>query len=181
MSSRRQRKWTREEDQLLEWMWQEHSPAEIAMELERTPRAIKERAHILGLGSARGYSKTIEQIATETGYYRKRIEAVIERLGLKVQRLNRGDPRNDGVRYSWFIVTPEQEQQILDFLASYPDGKRVSRAVRHGWGGKKRDGSNKAPCCVECYRNDVPYWAKNRCSRCYQRLNARERRKRRAG
>lgn len=155
----------------LTWAWGSASVGTIARRLGRTPRAIVDRAKRLRLPAPRSGSESITALANRTGYSRSRIRGAMERLGIGARRqvttthLEHAGKRQRG-RGRRTALTEGEVRQILDFLAAYPDGKRILRAVQGQWGSPNHRGGFKPDACIDCERNDVPYWAGGRCRRC---------------
>lgn len=159
--------WSTYEDDYLAQHWDYVSPERLARDISerfgrysRTAKAVVTRAKRIGLPRR---TKTLCELARATGYDRSRITIAMEKLSIR--------PRRSG---AWHAITPAEEERIVAFLASIPDGRRLRRAIPGAWGGVDRNGQRKPRCCIDCGRNDRPYYCKGRCRKCDRRWRKRQ-------
>lgn len=162
-------RWSSKEEAFLRDQWRYYTIERIAKQLGRTPRAVEERAYKLGLGGVRGFAKSLNRIAEETGYCRKRLQTALIHLGINARVKRRGAADNTQGLYQQYAVTPEQEDRLLAYLRSVPDGRKLMRSRKGQWGEPSHRGGNKPSACIDCGRNDVPHHCKGRCRKCDSR------------
>jgi len=154
--------WSPFEDDTLGHHWGRRVPSWIARECNRrfgrrrTTRAVVERARKLGLPKYSDVIKSVWAFAKETGYSRSRVETAIKRLGIRPKRV--GAMKR--------ALTLDHQEKLLRFLATIPDGRKLTRATQGQWGGVGHNGNPKPEACRDCGRNTVPYFCKGRCRRC---------------
>jgi hypothetical protein len=159
--------WSQAEDDRLTFFWGERDIEIVAEAIGRTPVAITKRARQLGLTSFRGL-KSMRQLVMTSGYNLETIRTAVEVLGLTLYRRRRTEI-DQRVRTRTFAITEEQEQAILRYLGSRPDGQRLfkirdrKRTQRGVWGI-----GIKPPACLVCHRTDRPHCAKGECDLCYK-------------
>lgn len=151
------RAWNAHEDAIVRDLWGVDSPRALAVRLGRSRESIRRRADALGLPAYRDTAKTIGAIARETGYHRTRILGAARRLGLKITHGPGG----------WSRVRADQEERILHYLATLPDGKRLFTRQPGVWRGR-RPGR-----CRRCRRTAQPHHAHGYCKSCYHTLRRR--------
>lgn len=137
---------------------------ECARKLDRSYRAVRERAKHLGRdGIARVL--TIAALSRTSGYSESRIHTAVERLRIKL--IARGRRRN-GTVYSYEI--PKQHvTNILRECASRPDGGLLT-ASKHGEWGRRGKYRTNPIACLECGTFERPHYALGYCTRCYTRI-----------
>lgn len=158
--------WTREEVHKLIYEWGLKDLEALGTMLGRTAQAIAERARKLKLGPPARSSKTMNQVARESGYSLSRLWNAVELLRLDIRRRRRMDPRQPR-RTHHFDVSVDQEVAILNFLRKQPDGLRLFGTTK----GKTRNGvwgiGKKPPACLRCRTKKRPHCARGLCDNCY--------------
>lgn len=167
------RAWTEQDDWVLRGWWGVVGADSVAKKVGRTQRAVVARAQKLGLGPARGGSMTLAAFAKWSGYSRSRIRTAAKRLGLRLQRVPRSDPRYGQVKHRWHAFSAEDIERIVEYLGTLQDGRRLHKAEAGAWGGPARGGGSKPEACVDCGRNDVPYCCHGRCKSCDRKWRSR--------
>jgi hypothetical protein len=160
------KRWTRDEDKHLRLYWGEHTLGHLARMLERSPRGVQERARKLDLGPAdrRLGGASLRSIAKRTGFSRTTILNAAKVLRIRLRHRKRTYP-GPGQHVRTYYITPEQQDRIVAFLL--PREKRL--VVAKGWKHPAHAGR-----CLGCTRDDVPYFALDRCKRCYARWRRRD-------
>jgi len=158
--------WTQEELSYLVREWGHLSLKELCKRIPRPIRAIQAKACELGLGPGNRGLITVFHIEREYGYDRERIHKAMEHLGIKLTKgLTRStSSRKHGQRG---YIPDSRVEDLLSFLASYPDGKRLyhltgKRTPAGVWGV-----GIKPPACLGCNRTDRPHAYKGMCARCH--------------
>jgi hypothetical protein len=160
--------WSRRDEDRLTFLWGTQDIVRIAETLGRTPAALTRRARELGLNKFRGL-RSMRQLVRTSGYNIPSIMTAAEVLGITFQRRRRTEIEQ-GARTRTFAITEEQEEAILRYLGSRPDGQRLfktrdrQRTQRGVWGI-----GIKPPACLGCNRTDRPHCAKGECKVCYNR------------
>lgn len=152
--------WTPDEDRILRQHWGQTLPG-LARRLERSPRAIRDRAAKLGLGPPlEGCGVSVLRLAALSGFSVTKIRNAAAELGIELRRAPAGRIRDRGrVRARTFAVAPRQADRILAYMLETPVIGR-SRAWATG---------SRPPACVDCGETSRPHKARGRCSRCYLR------------
>jgi hypothetical protein len=114
---------------------------------------------------------TLRQLELETGYNRSRLRNAALRLKIRLrrsERMSEKEPLVKSGKYRRIIVTSEQRESIIAFLATIPDGRylwsnktKKTSSLAWGTGGKPR-------ACRKCAQTDKPHKAKGVCVRCYR-------------
>lgn len=157
-------KWTRAEDKYLQLYWGSYTIIKITKELGRPPRGIQERVSKLGLGPATSpdAGASLTQFARRSGFSKRTILNAARSLGIRLRRRKRTYATSATAHIRTYCITPEQQDLILGLLL-LQDGRLV---VTKGW-----NHPDHADRCLGCKRNDVPYFGRDRCRRCYARWN----------
>lgn len=143
----------------------------IAKKLGRSEESIKCRAQQLGLGAASRGTMSLQQFAKKSGFSTFKIVTAAKQLGLKLRRALRSEPWQKK-RIHRFAISDEQQEELLAYMLQK---NRVYKKT-----GKKTDAGLwgvgiKPACCVRCFRNDRPHYARGFCAPCYQyQLKARK-------
>jgi hypothetical protein len=164
-------RWGRPDDERLTELWGVVSIEKIANELGRTPCSIAKRALRNRLGPALANVITLRQLELETGYNRTRLRGAAARLKIRLRRSKRMSekaPRVKSGKYRRIIVTTEQREAIIAYLATVPDGRHIwsntkKKTSRDAWGT-----GGKPAACAKCGKTDKPHKAKGVCVRCYR-------------
>ena len=160
------RRWTEKEDARLQFDWGVFTVATLAKRLDRTPSAVVQRAHHLGLGPPSRNTVTVVTLARTTGYDKSQIRSAAKALGIHIGRVP-STAISTKTTVRWSAISEEDQESILEFLGGRPDGTRIRAETKGAWGGPARGGGLKPTHCVVCQKNDRPHYAKGACVRCY--------------
>lgn len=173
------RVWKPDELRLVEREWGVAGVKELARQLERTERAVAEQAKRMGLGAPNRGRTTPFTIQQQYGYHSTRVLKACEHLGISFRRalsgpgvVDRRKAKGPRRRY----VPEDRLQELLEFLARWPDGQRLfsPKGVRTGsmmWGT-----GGKPLACRCCGRSDLAHRSRGWCVNCAGREAMRERR-----
>lgn len=172
-----QKPWTPEEEHKLERLWGEKNIDALAAELGHTACAVWLRAQKLKLGPARRGLTSLKAFIASSGYAKSRILIAAQHLGIvfavgprvtpRPMKLHRHGRKTFG---RWTVVSEEQQERLLAYLASVPDGVRLlptngSKTAASSWGTGK-----KPPACLGCDRTDRPHRGRGRCKPCLSKV-----------
>jgi hypothetical protein len=156
--------WSDEDVELLTVLWGVKGSDRIAEDLNRTQVAVEEKASNLGLPPKNEGYFTVHAMSEETGYTEYRIRSAAKFLQIKISKaFNSGLANSTFARHSRISII--QKEQILAFLAKYPDGKHIPRKERFPtelWGVNGRPNA-----CVRCQSHTRPHYSKHFCRPCY--------------
>lgn len=167
------RYWTPEEVKQLRFMWTYKNLRELSKEFHRTEQAIYYKAKVLRLGSVDKGAYSMKELIRETGYESSTISNAAEQCGIVIHRTyqtfhktkNGKRPKNARFRFS-----EDQKEKILEFLAKWPNGRRLygtskQKTMNGVWGQ-----GNKPEVCLHCKTTKYSHSAKGYCRYCYNNV-----------
>jgi len=159
--SRKNRHWTTGEDKRLYMLVGGYSLDKIAEMLGRSERSIRHRAEALNLKLREG-SVTLHGLCKSSGYDWRQIRRAKSALKQVWARSSHRDTaRADGKGGTWFVITDEQAEALIDYLAN-------EKAPPQRW-------AKGLDRCIKCRRSNRPHCGLGLCSACYQRRKYGER------
>lgn len=163
-------RWTRKEDEVLRSNFGRMRTERIAEQLERTPSAVFNRAHKLGLrAQLPDGHMTLTQAVERSGYTGRQLRRAAKRAKIRLQRAM---PVRPGRKAHTYSITEEQLMQICEVLDPVVGLRAKGELAK--WG------VNKASACIECGTKDDPHYALDLCENCYRRGYEKRRRRRMA-
>jgi len=169
LPTKRTKKWTQLEDELLEFLWGERSANALAVHLGRSVGAVINRGvKVLKLGPPRRGYLSMAELERRSGYKASTILTAAKRLGISLRRQpvyqTRVKPgcRRSNYGRNW-AIDEDSAQAVLAELGKRPDGTRRALSYRGEWGG------SKPAACVACGLSSRPHCARGLCGRCYMR------------
>lgn len=165
---RHEQRWTDHEKDLLSFWWGTFSLHTIAKRLRRTTWGVSQMAKALKLGPFSKGTISMEHFEKLSGFSRPKIHATAKALGLRLDRVVKSEPR-PARKARPFAITEDQQEVLLEHMLKNPifhtnkpgNRKTTQGAWGVGW---------KPAACEGCNRNDIPHYAKGRCSTCHRRL-----------
>lgn len=174
-NNRHRTAWSSDEDRTLMELWGSRDVLTIARRIGRTPTSVTARAKKLKLDLPhRRYGATLGELVSCTGHSRNKLKAAMGELGIEFKVVKtRTDTRFP--RTERLIVRHADINKLLAFIESTPrifkDQEGSGHTTRGKWGvGKKPD------ACIGCGTNKKPHYARGRCTTCYNRWLAKEKR-----
>lgn len=167
-SNRWKQKWTLEERRYLKYHWGEIPIQDIAAKLNRTTIAVGLQAKFLKLGSPNKGTLSLAEVCRRSGYDVTRVRGAMRILRIRPRYRFADDGRKDRqpVKYRKYAFDSLDADRIVDFLAKFPDGKKIHfNGTQGAWGEK-----NKPACCRACQLTSRPHAAKGYCFICYNHL-----------
>jgi hypothetical protein len=168
-STRRNRPWTRAELDRLHFFWGQHSLAEIAEKLQRTPFGVEKKARDIGLGVPRQGLMTLREFAKHSGFSTTKVKSAMRILGIRAMRrftIYGGGPR----RSRTYALTEDERERLLAHMLENPHAYRNLRGNGKTEGGVWGVGK-KPHACLMCETYDRPHCAKGMCKACYSKKN----------
>ncbi len=161
-------KWAKREDAALRAGWGLRDLGDLAAQFDRTPLAVRVRARALGLPLARQGTKSLVELAASTGYDDTRIRGAVARLGMVVDRAPAMFNAAPPLRGRPLAFTEEQELEIVAFLATVPDGRKLYSGQASATDSWQWGVGGKPAACIDCARSDVQHAGRGRCRACFQ-------------
>lgn len=163
--------WTAEEELQLERRWGRFSIESIARVLSRTPSGVRTRALKLRLGGTGRGVKTLCRLERETGYDKSKILSAAKFLGIELARSPSTTAIFRAVRSRSYRIDLPEEEKILAFLRSWPDGRHIVglryKTSQESWSARSLAG------CLDCQSSEKKHWTRGRCKPCDDKMRKR--------
>lgn len=169
------RRWTPEEDLVLERDWGTYNVETIAERLGRTPYGVQARVDKLRLGGRLRGRTTLAAFASALGQQPHRVKRAAKFLGIPLPRAAKGSQRSrskKGVRpRRAFALEPRQCEALEAFFRSHPDGQNVGGVGPYYTDEQSWEG--RPGGCADCGTTERRHKARGLCDRCDKRARDR--------